>query len=114
MRQKTMLSIKVYKEFATDLEEYKILTTTAFRLSGNMWPPDEPEPQEVDPWDYAVEEEDEPADEDEIKTVDHALYKDTTVAKLAATYELEREGQRRFWIKQDPNNSCYASFKGTT
>ncbi len=37
-----------------------------------------------------------------------------TIAKLAETYELEREGQRRFWIKQDPNNSCYASFEGST
>jgi hypothetical protein len=74
MRQKTMLSLTVHKEFSSDfVDNYSILATTALRLMTNQWPPEEVEPQDIEDEEY----EEEPAGPEEPKTIDDELYKES-------------------------------------
>ena len=110
MRQKTMLSLTVHKDFATEFENSNVLTALALKHLNTQWPEDgDAVPEQDQGGDEGGEEE--PAEEDSDKKVSDELFKNTTIEKLAAFYELEGQGQQRFWIMQQPENCCYASFK---
>ncbi len=113
MRQKTMLSLTVHKDRITGFENLIVLRSVALNLLITQWPEDGDAAPEQDQGGDEREEE-ESVEEDTCKKIDDELYKETTVEKLAESYELEGQAQQRFWIKQQPEYCCYASFKAAT
>ena len=115
MRQKTMLSLTIHKDFQQHFEKYTHLPWLGIKFLGLAWPEDR---QAVPEQDQGGDDEDttqKVADEtDWYKVISEELYKDTSIEKLSESYELEAQGQQRFWIRQRPENCCYASFKSST
>ena len=105
-----MLSLTVKGDSSRSFQAYKELVKKSLELLATPWPDDVVPAQNLDQGEDEVADE-ELVDEEELKKVNEELFKDTTVQSLAESYELEEEGQRRFWIKQAPTNCCYASFK---
>ncbi len=111
MHQKTLVSLTVHKGFPIEFENLTILSSTALRLFNNKWPEDAVPGQEPDNEEEASDD-DEPLEEEQ-KHVASELFENTTAKALAESLELEGQGQQRHWVRQHPENCCYASFKGT-
>ncbi len=106
MRQKTLLSLTIHNTFTEEFIGF--LGPSSFKLMQEPWPDN----AAVVPQPGAEDDEDEDLpDLPESRNISLDLYKGTTVEKLAKSYELEGQGQQRFWIKQDSSNSCFASIK---
>ena len=110
MRQNTILSLTIHPE-CVDTYEYKfVLRAAGIGLLPTAWPEKgEAAPEQdcdaVDRMEPKISQE-----SDDMQRIDDSLYEKTTVESLAATYELQGQGQTRYWIKQQPESCCLASF----
>ena len=111
MRQKTMLTLTVHPECNATYEGKMNFRAAGIGLLPAPWPEDVKDIPEQDWDDDDQTEQTENRESDEMQEVENGLYANTTVDSLAHSYELKGEGQTRYWIKQQPENCCLASFK---
>ncbi len=110
MRQKTMLSLTVHEECFAKYEDKVVFRAVGLGLLPTPWPVEgEAAPEQYQGGDEL--EEKEYPEKDDCQNIDEELYEGTTIEALAASYEMEGEGQQRYWMKQRPENCCFASFR---